>query len=98
MIKFCKHFINNLLTFKSIYYLNKENYDHIRFIHVILALWFLLFSIPLLRVIIFSSISIQKYNDIIIFVILIVMTHPKKKEIILNSEFITTQTSKMKNN
>ena len=37
-----------ILPEKNIFNLNKENYDHIRFIHVILALWFLLFSIPLI--------------------------------------------------
>lgn len=33
---------NNLLN------LNKENFDHIRFIHLILAVWFFLFAAPLL--------------------------------------------------
>ena len=39
-----------ILPEKNIFNLNTENYDHIRFIHVILALWFLLFSIPLIFV------------------------------------------------
>mgnify|MGYP001177725579 CR=1 FL=1 len=37
-----------ILPEENIFNLNKENYDHIRFIHLILGLWFLLFSIPLL--------------------------------------------------
>ena len=33
---------------KNIFNLNKENFDHIRFVHIILAFWFLLFTSPLL--------------------------------------------------
>jgi len=37
-----------ILPEKNIFNLNKENFDHIRFVHIILAFWFLLFALPLL--------------------------------------------------
>ena len=47
---------------KNIFNLNKENFDHIRFVHIILAFWFLLFAIPLLC---FSNINnvAEKYTS-----------------------------------
>ena len=37
-----------ILPEKNIFNLNKENFDHIRFVHIVLAFWFLLFALPLL--------------------------------------------------
>ena len=47
---------------KNIFNLNKENFDHIRFVHIILAFWFLLFAFPLLF---FSNINnvAEKYTN-----------------------------------
>ena len=47
---------------KNIFNLNKENFDHIRFVHLILAFWFLLFAFPLLF---FSNINnvAEKYTN-----------------------------------
>ena len=47
---------------KNIFNLNKENFDHIRFVHIILAFWFLLFALPLLF---FSNINnvAEKYTN-----------------------------------
>ena len=47
---------------KNIFNLNKENFDHIRFVHIILAFWFLLFACPLLF---FSNINnvAEKYTN-----------------------------------
>ena len=51
-----------ILPEKNIFNLSKENFDHIRFVHIILAFWFLLFAIPLLC---FSNINnvAEKYTS-----------------------------------
>ena len=51
-----------ILPEKNIFNLSKENFDHIRFVHIILAFWFLLFAIPLLF---FSNINnvAEKYTS-----------------------------------
>ena len=51
-----------ILPEKNIFNLNKENFDHIRFVHIILAFWFLLFAFPLLF---FSNINnvAEKYTN-----------------------------------